>query len=508
MDAGEYWVGFYQLLFEKAQDAIFLVALDGSIVDANPAVERIYGYSIVELRNMKIFDLYPEGTDALNEVIYQDIIDKSLSGFLFDTVNRRKDGKRIYVEYSCKEIAYKNQRMSLNIVRDISGRKKIEKELKRYQNHLEEMVKLRTSELEKVNLKLENAVRERIKNEGKISRLAAIVESTDAAVIGLDLQGKILSWNKAAERIYGYSQDEILGQTVSVLAPANLINEVQENINRLIQRETLTSLETIRMRKDGSFINVTLTISPIQETDETTGISVIARDISERRQLEQEMVRLDRLTMINEMAVGISHEVRNPMTTVRGFLQKLSEKEECNSFKEYFELMIEEMDRANQILSEFLAIGKNKISSLHLQNLNSIIKMMFPLIEADAAGQNKWIKLELQAVPDIYLDDKEIRQVILNLVRNGLEAMKPGGALYFKTYEEKDCVVLEVEDEGSGIPPEIMAKLGTPFFTTKEQGTGLGMVICKGIIDRHKGKMAIHSSPSGTQVSLRFNKPE
>lgn len=340
LDAGEYWVDFYQLLFEKAQDAILLVGRDGRIVDANPATERIYGYSISELKSMEIFELYPEGEDALDKGAFQDIIRKASSGILFDAVNRRKDGKRINVEYNCKEIVYDHQKMGLNIVRDITVRKKIEMELKRYQNHLEEMVKLRTAELEKANLKLKNEVRKRIKNEEKLSRLAAIVESTDAAVIGLDPQGKILSWNKAAERLYGYEQGEILGQPISLLAPANLASEVQENISRLIKGEKFTRFETIRRRKDGSFINVSLTISPIREADVTTGISVIARDITDRRRLELEMARLERLNMIGEMAAGISHEVRNPMTTVRGFLQRLGEKEDCQAYKDYFEIMI------------------------------------------------------------------------------------------------------------------------------------------------------------------------
>lgn len=507
LDAGEYWVDFYQLLFEKAQDAILLVGRDGRIVDANPATERIYGYSISELKSMEIFELYPEGEDALDKGAFQDIIRKASSGILFDAVNRRKDGKRINVEYNCKGIVYDHQKMGLNIVRDITVRKKIEMELKRYQNHLEEMVKLRTAELEKANLKLKNEVRKRIKNEEKLSRLAAIVESTDAAVIGLDPQGKILSWNKAAERLYGYEQEEILGQPISLLAPANLASEVEDNISRLIKGEKFTRFETIRKRKDSSFINVSLTISPIREADVTTGISVIARDITDRRRLELEMARLERLNMIGEMAAGISHEVRNPMTTVRGFLQRLGEKEDCQAYKDYFEIMIEEIDRANQILTEFLSIGKNKVAGLSLQNLNSILEAMFPLIEADAMGQDKWIKMNLQEVPNVYLDEKEIRQVILNLVRNGLDAMEPGGALYLKTYGEADCVVLVIEDEGSGISPEVLDKLGTPFFTTKEQGTGLGMAISYGIIARHKGKIDVISSPTGTRVTIQFQCP-
>jgi len=467
----------------------------------------MYGYNIGKFKSMKIIELCPNGDEGMEELTLQDIFLKAPKGISFTAIHRRSDGKRIYVECNCKEIVYKNQKIGLNTIRDISERKRVESELKRYQNHLEEMVKLRTDELEKANQKLKDEVRARIKNEEQLSRLAAIVESTEVAVIGLDLDGNISSWNKAAEKLYGYSREEILGNSVFLFIPKNLTHEVQKNLNRVVQGDNSDRFETLWMCKDGHSINVSLTISRIQEAGKTTGISIIARDITERRQMELEMSRIERVNLINVTALGIGHEVRNPLATVRGFLQKLGEKEDCSPYKEYFELMIEEMDRANQILSEFLVIGTNKIPTLQLQNLNSIIKKMFPLIEADAAGQNKWVKFDLQAVPDIYLDDQEMRQVILNLVRNSLEAMNPGSSLYLKTYTEKESVVFEVEDEGSGIPQELMDKVGTPFFTTKEQGTGLGIMICKKIINRHKGKIDIYSSPAGTQVILRFNKP-
>lgn len=204
------------------------------------------------------------------------------------------------------------------------------------------------------------------------------------------------------------------------------------------------------------------------------------------------------------MAASIGHEVRNPMTTVRGFLQVLADKDEFRDFIGYFDLMIKELDRANSIITEFLCLAKNKTIELRLQNLKTIVENLFPLIQADGFVTDKYISLELDDIPDIYLDEKEIKQLMLNLVRNGLESMSPGQTLTLKVYREKNDVVLAVKDEGEGIPEHLLEKLGTPFFTTKEKGTGLGLAVCYSIAERHKAKIDVKTGPGGTTFFVRF----
>jgi len=169
-----------------------------------------------------------------------------------------------------------------------------------------------------------------------------------------------------------------------------------------------------------------------------------------------------------------------------------------------FTIMIEELDRANSIITEFLSLAKNKVLTLKLTNLNTIIHALFPLIQANAVAADKLVKLELTKLNDIMLDEKEIRQLILNLVHNGLEAMKPKGILTIKTYMESSHIVLAVQDQGRGINPEIIEKLGTPFVTTKENGTGLGVAICYGITDRHHATIDVQTSSKGTTFYIRF----
>lgn len=230
----------------------------------------------------------------------------------------------------------------------------------------------------------------------------------------------------------------------------------------------------------------------------------LKEEMARREQMEKEMARLDRLNTIGEMAAGIGHEIRNPMTTVRGFLQLMEGKDRYAQDKEILQLMISELDRANSIITEFLSLAKNKAVDLKEQNLNSIIENLFPLIQADALVTDKNIEKDLGEIPVLFLDEKEIRQLILNLVRNGFEAMSPGGRLTIRTYPDGEEAVLAVQDEGKGIEREVLEKIGTPFFTTKDQGTGLGLAVCYSIAGRHNAVISVETGPTGTTFSVRF----
>lgn len=246
---------------------------------------------------------------------------------------------------------------------------------------------------------------------------------------------------------------------------------------------------------------------PFIDVDGTEMLLRFAMDITDRKQIEIEMTRLDRLHLVGEMAASIGHEIRNPMTTVRGFLQLMRENKNYVQEREYFDIMIEELDRANSIISEFLSLAKNKIVELKPTNINSLISNISPLIQASARMQNKGIQIEMEDVPDLLVDEKEILQLIYNLVNNALEAMPAGGSVTIKTFIENENVVLGVRDQGHGIAYELLEKLGTPFFTTKEQGTGLGLAVCYGIATRHKAKIDIETSSSGTTFYVRFHMP-
>jgi len=217
---------------------------------------------------------------------------------------------------------------------------------------------------------------------------------------------------------------------------------------------------------------------------------------------QQAINRLQKLNLVGELSAGIAHEIRNPMTSVRGFLQLLGNKDYNKKDKEYFDLMIDEIDRANSIIKDFLGFSKDKKVNLEDKDLNHIILRLIPLLDTNVSYK---IVTNLGLIPKIPLDEKEICQVILNLANNGCESMPSGGCLTIRTYKLIDKVILEIQDQGQGIKPEILEKIGTPFFTTKENGTGLGLAVCSSIIDQHNAKLDIVSTSNGSNFRVIFN---
>jgi len=224
----------------------------------------------------------------------------------------------------------------------------------------------------------------------------------------------------------------------------------------------------------------------------------------EKQKMENTMNRLERLNLIGEMAVSIGHEIRNPLTTVRGYLQYFSMKKIFTAYEETFCVMLGELDRANLIITEFLLLANNKRVDLESRNLNSIISKIYHLLQADAVGVGKNITLELGEISNTLIDENEIRQYIINLVRNGLEATKCKGVVLIKTYMHEQSVILEIQDNGEGICQEVLGKLGMPFVTTKDNGTGLGIPICYRIAERHQAQLDIATSSTGTTFSIKF----
>lgn len=220
----------------------------------------------------------------------------------------------------------------------------------------------------------------------------------------------------------------------------------------------------------------------------------------------EKMTRLDRLNIIGEMAASIGHEVRNPMTTVRGFLQYMGGKEKFFEYQAHFNLMIDEMDRANGIITEFLSLAKNKNMDFQKASLNDVIQEIYPLIMADALRNNCQVEVCCDEIKAVLLDRNSMRQLLLNMVRNAIEAMPEGGAITIRTEDAGDKVLLAISDQGTGISPDVLDKLGTPFFTTKEKGTGLGLAVCYRIIQRHNASLSIISAEGqGTTFKISFD---
>ncbi|WP_449240632.1 ATP-binding protein [Desulfoscipio gibsoniae] len=351
---------------------------------------------------------------------------------------------------------------------------------------------------------LQKEITSREKAEEQLRILSCAVEQSPAMVIIADTGGRIQYVNNSFTRVTDYSSEDMKDKEILEFLGDQA--KTLKELTNIIKTGADWKGEIINKKKNGEYYWKSTILSYLRDSEgQITHILKFAEDITEKKQMEKEMADLDRLNLVGEMAAGIGHEIRNPMTTVRGFLQLLGGKEDCQKYKEYYDLMIEELDRANSIIKEYLSLAKDKPVNYKMQNLAAIVKTIAPLINADAINSGKIIELDLQKVPDLLLDEKEIRQLLLNLVRNGLEAMQPRGKLTVGTFINSNAeVVLSVKDQGCGIGPEVLNKIGTPFFTTKAEGTGLGLAVCFSIAARHNADIKLNTSAEGTTFSVIF----
>ncbi|MEL7598445.1 MAG: PAS domain S-box protein, partial [Clostridiaceae bacterium] len=301
----------------------------------------------------------------------------------------------------------------------------------------------------------------------------ALIEASPDGIIVFTEEGRILLWNDAAEKIFGYTKEEVLGSNIkTIIFPENNAEvhnlELKNNGSR-----SKKSIFTDCVTKDGKLIPVHISLIPRGKKLRNENM-IILSDISELTKTHEEIIQLERLKTVGQMAAGIGHEIRNPMTSVRGFLQLLKAKPQYSLEKEIFKLMISELDRANSIITEYLSFAKEKPSETELLNLNDLLGRIYPLVQADAFNQNKQSRLITTSITNLEINEKEITQLVLNVTKNGLEAMDKRGCITLHTYTEDKYVVLKIADDGCGILPEHLENIWVPFFTTKDSGTGLG----------------------------------
>jgi len=329
----------------------------------------------------------------------------------------------------------------------------------------------------------------------------AFLNNPDMITITTLKEGRFTEINEAFIYKIGFERYEVIGHLADELGIWHDLSERNLMVNEIREKGKRDNFEAQFRTRDGRILNTLISADNIDVGGEPHLLCVI-RDITEQKALQNEMSKLDRLNLVGEMAASIGHEIRNPITTVRGFLQMFEDK--YSEDQEFLDLMIEELDRANFIITEYLSLAKDKMVELKPKNLNIIVQSILPLLEASARIQDKEVKVELTTTPYLLLDEKEIRQLILNLVHNGLEAMSLAGIITIKIFTEEEKVVLSIHDQGCGIEPEDLDKLGMPFFTTKQQGTGLGLAVCYGIAKRHNARIDVETSSRGTIIYVRF----
>ncbi|MBS4025574.1 MAG: PAS domain S-box protein [Clostridia bacterium] len=337
-------------------------------------------------------------------------------------------------------------------------------------------------------------------------RFATVFHASPAMLAILSLEEKrFLDVNKCWEKYTGYSRAEVIGKTIDIFDLSG-DEATKETRNKVITGQLVMN-HPVKYRTKAGEIREALFSAEIIHIYQKPCLLSVSLDVTEKNHLEEKIAHLNRLELIGQMAAGISHEIRNPMTTVRGFLQLMSGREKFQEEKANFDLMISELDGANQIITDFLSLSKTKPKELKLQDLNLILEKLHPPLAVEAFHQNKYLAIKTGQLPLIYLDEKEIRQLVLNLCKNGLEAMLAETTIVISTFVEGNNVVLTVKDEGHGMDENGLAKIGTPFFTTKDHGIGLGIAVCQSIAVRHNGKIEYESDSLGTMVRVLFPIP-
>lgn len=315
---------------------------------------------------------------------------------------------------------------------------------------------------------------------------------------------KICYVNYAAVKMIGAgSREDLIYRSILDFIVPKYTGRAEERIKMIKKKNSpLSCIEYELMRGDGTtffFEGSSMNIS----YGKSEAILTIGKDITEKKeQTEKLLLKSEKLALLGQMAAGIAHEIRNPLTSIKGFIQLFKSN---HLQEEYYNIVLSELDRINAIVGEFLVLSKPSASIFVEKDLNELIKDVITLMSTQSILNNVQIFSEADSdLPMICCEEGQLKQVFLNLFKNAIEAMPDGGNIYLKMKgNEKGTIVIQVIDEGVGIPPERIPTLGEPFYTTKEKGTGLGLMTCYKIIESHKGQLSIHSEVNkGTTIEI------
>ena len=356
-------------------------------------------------------------------------------------------------------------------------------------------------------------IEEQKRAEEAMSRLASIVETSEDAIFSKDLEGHIKSWNQGAEKMYGYSANEMIGRHISVLSPQDRAGEVEEILASIRRGQPIEHMETVRLRKDGSRVEVSLAISPIRGGGGSiTGASTIARDVTERNRATEALRKSEKLAATGRLAGTIAHEINNPLEAVTHLLYLLERHSSLDDeAREFARIAMEEVNRIGHIAKQALGFYREASAPVEV-NVAELIENVAELYRAGA--QNKNVRLETQSETSATVPafPGEMRQVFSNLIVNAVDAVQRGGTVRIRVKHGRDWkskrlgIRVLVADDGPGIPSNLRLRIFEPFFTTKgEKGTGVGLWVSEGVLHKHGGCIRMKSSTAadhGTTFSV------
>ncbi len=375
--------------------------------------------------------------------------------------------------------------------------------------NLEQKVAERTEELKVINGRLQQSLDELRLGEERSAKLAAIVESSDDAIIGKDLNGIITAWNRGARQIFGYSEDEVIGQSVLKLIPEDRQHEEPVILGRLRKGERIDHYETIRQRKDGQLIDVSLTISPIHDKEgKVTGVSKIARDITEQKRDEQRK---------NDFIGMASHELKTPLTSLMALIQTLQRKL-ATSPDEFvptaLNKAVQQTRKMTSLINGFLNISRLESSKMIIEkqefDLAELAREMVDDIQMTVTAHS--FELDAKDTLTVMADKDKIGSVISNFLSNAVKYSPKGKFIKIKCERHENEAWVSVQDEGMGIRAEDRDKIFDRYYRVKSEhtnniaGFGIGLYLSAEIIQRHDGRVWLESE-KGVGSTFHFSLP-
>ncbi|MEM2118225.1 MAG: PAS domain S-box protein [Candidatus Bathyarchaeia archaeon] len=469
---------------ERSFDAIALVDLEGKITYASPSVGKVLGYPQSEVIGKSFLEYFPSDSLSTASQLFADLMQgKSFEGLQLGLP--RRDGTIAIVEFNVAPIIMNGKITGIQAVfRDITERKKMEE-------------KLRESE----------------------ERLSSLIEYAPDAIYINDLNGKILEGNKQAEILTGYKKEELIGKSIleAGLLPEQYVSKAIEAIQKNLCGQRTGPDEFELIRKDGSRVFVEISTIPVK-IGQRIEILGIARDITERKQMQkkleeysqqletlveqrtrqlkeahEKLIKSERLAAIGEVAAMVGHDLRNPLTGIKGatyYLKtKLSSQMDAKT-REMLELIEADIEYANKIITDLLEYSREVHLELTETNPKTIMTETLRLIKAP---ENIQIINQTEPEPKVKIDIEKMTRVFHNLITNAIDAMPNGGKLTIASHKTDGNVEFIFKDTGIGMTKETMEKIFVPFFTTKAKGMGLGLPICKQIVEAHGGKISVES---------------
>ncbi len=475
-------------ILKSSLDCIISFDSEGKITEFNPAAERLFGYSQDDALGRDMVELIiPE---TLRESHRRGLQLKDAASEIGPTIGRRmelsamrSDGSEVPVEMSISRIVLGGTPVFTAYLRDITYRRDTQ----------------------------------RITSE-----LAAVVANSNDAIIACTLDGLIRSWNVAAERIYGYAAEEAVGRPLHMLLPPDRLDEFPRILTAVKRGESMADYETVRLRKDGKKISVSLTDSPMRgDEGKVTGLSSIARDITERKRLEEELLQSQKMDAVGRLAGGIAHDFNNILTAILGYSDLImGQIDERQWMYKHLAEIRKAADFAAALTHQLLAFSRRQPLYLRVFDVNESVRNLQKMLQR-VIGEHIEIKTALTSQAGrLKADPSQLEQVLLNLCVNARDAMPNGGSITIHTEEMSyvlddgfsvnempagEYVKLTVTDTGTGMSPEVMKHIFEPFFTTKEkgQGTGLGLATCYGIVKQSGGYIHVESTPEvGSSFSI------